>query len=353
MNLALMQAKRALGNTGENPAVGCVIVKNSCVIGAGFTGKKGRPHAEVNAINSSKFNIDNSCLYVTLEPCSHYGKTSPCTKTIKRNKIKKVFFSIKDPDIRSFNKCLKELKKNGISVQTGICASEISKFYNSYLKAKSNALPFVTCKVAISKDYFTIDKRNKWITNKYSRARVQLIRSFHDCIITSSQTIIDDNPMLTCRINGLSRRSPSRIILDNRLRIPLNSKLISNSSRYRTIIFYNKINKRKIKILKRLRIESFKIPLTAKGNFNLHKVLTKLKDLGFSRIFLESGVKLTTSFLSDNLVDDFKLFISGAKLGKNGNGNIKGYFRRFIVNKKSTTEKINLFGEKLKSYKIK
>ena len=113
------------------------------------------------------------------------------------------------------------------------------------------------------------------------------------------------------------------------------------------------MNKKKIKILKKLRIKSFKIPLTAKGNFNLQKVLIKIKNLGFSRIFLESGVKLTTSFLSDNLVDDFKLFISNTKLGKNGDGNIKGYFRRFIGNKKSTTEKINLFGEELKSYKIK
>ena len=120
MSLALAQAKNVLGNTKENPAVGCVITKNNRLISAGFTSRNGRPHAEQNAVNFSKINLSNSQLYVTMEPCSHYGKTPPCVKLIIKKKIKKVFFSVKDPDPRSFNKCKNVLKKNNIFVYNGI-----------------------------------------------------------------------------------------------------------------------------------------------------------------------------------------------------------------------------------------
>ena len=190
MRLALQQAKKTLGNTKENPAVGCVIARNNQLISAGYTDLNGRPHAERNAINFCKTNLKNSILYTTLEPCSHHGKTPPCVQLIANKRIKRVFFSVKDPDIRSYNKCSKKLKKKGIYVKSGIYSFEIKKFYKSYFLAKKKALPFVTCKLAISKDFFTINKKKRWITNKYSRARVHLMRSFHDCIITSSQTII-------------------------------------------------------------------------------------------------------------------------------------------------------------------
>jgi len=353
MRLALQQAKKTLGNTKENPAVGCVITKKGQLISAGCTSVNGRPHAEQNAVDFCKINLSNSNLYVTLEPCSHHGKTPPCVQLIINNKIKKVFFSIKDPDIRSFNKCSKELKKKGTYIKNGICSSEIKNFYRSYYKFKKDILPFVTCKLAISKDFYTINKKKRWITNKYSRARVQLMRSYHDCIITSSQTIIKDNPMLTCRINGLNNRSPSRIILDNKLRIPSNSIILKESSVYRTIIFYNKFNEKKIKLLKRLKIKIYKISLNENGDLDLRKALIKAKNLGFSRIFLESGIKLTNSFLKANLVDDFKLFISNEKIGKFGLGSIKKYYQRYVKNKKFTNEQVNLFGEKLISYKIK
>ena len=164
-----MQAQRNLGNTKKNPAVGCVIVKDGCIISAGYTGVSGRPHAEQNAIVYSKNNINNSNLYVTLEPCSHYGATPPCVNVIVRNRIKKVFFYLKDPDPRSHNKSTKKLKKNNIRVQNGILASPVKNFYKSYFKYKVNILPFVTAKMAISKDFYTNSKKKKWITNKYSR----------------------------------------------------------------------------------------------------------------------------------------------------------------------------------------
>ena len=338
MRLALEQAKRTLGNTKDNPAVGCVITKNNTLISAGYTSLSGRPHAEHNAINFSKIDLNNSTLYATLEPCSHYGKTSPCVKKIINNKIKKVFFSIKDPDPRSFNKSAKHFKKKRITFNTGIHSKEISNFYRSYLIYKIKKLPFVTCKLAASKDFFTINKKKKWITNLYSRSRVHLMRSYHDCVMTSSETIIKDNPLLSCRVAGLEKRSPSKIILDNKLRIPINSRIIKDNSKYNTIIFYNKINRKKIKSL---------------NNLDLEKILIKTKDLGFSRIFLESGIKLSTSFFKMNLVNDFKIFISNIEIKKRGHGSVKSYFKSFLRYKRKKIEKVNLFGEKLISYKIK
>ena len=353
MRLALLQAQKNLGNTSENPSVGCVITKNNTVVSAGCTSNKGRPHAEYNAIYHSRRNLKDAELYVTLEPCSHYGKTSPCTKSIIKSGIKKVFFSINDPDFRSYNKSTKLLERKNIKVKKGICKDETNLFYKSYIKSKVSLLPFVTCKLAISKDFFTINKKKRWITNKYSRGRVHLMRSYHDCIMTSSETVINDNPFLTCRISGIKDRSPSRVILDRNLRIPLNSNIIKEAFNHRTIFFYNKNNRNKIRKLKNLKIELIEIPLDINNNLDLHAALIKAKELGFYRIFLESGKKMVTSFLYKNLIDDLILFVSNKNLLSNGDNNIKKELKFFSSKKKPINEMVNLFGEKLIKYKIK
>ena len=353
MKLALEQARINLGNTGTNPSVGCVIAKNNSLVSAGYTGINGRPHAEINAINFTDTKLHKASLYVTLEPCSHFGKTPPCIQSITRNKIKKVFFSIKDPDPRSFDKSTYFFKKKGINVNKGIYSKKIYKFYKSYLKFKLNELPFVTAKLAASKDFYTIDKRKKWITNTFSRGRVHMMRSENNCILTSSNTVIKDNPSLTCRIKGLEQHSPYRIILDKSLRVPIKSHVFNDSNKNKTIVFYNIFNAKKINTLKNMRIKFFKIPLDLTGDLDLEKVLIKIKKMGFYRVFLESGKNLTSKFLKENLVDDFKLFLSNKKLLHNGRGNLKSYFKSFLKNKKKNEEKVNLFGDKLITYKIK
>jgi len=349
MSLALKQAMINLGNTRENPSVGCVITKNNSLITSGHTSINGRPHAEYNAIKKSRKNLANSSLYVTLEPCSHYGKTPPCVKKIIKNKVKKVFFSIKDPDKRSYNNSSKILRMKNINVNIGIMSNKIKEFYKSYILSRENKLPFVTCKLAISKDLFTIDKQKKWITNEYSRGRVHLMRSQHDSIVTSSLTIKKDNPNLNCRINGLEKRSPTVIVLDNHLKISMRSNVIKNN----TIIFYNRFNRRKIKLLKKFGVRTYKTTLDEKGNLNLKNVLIKIKKLGFYRVFLESGITLVSNFLKENLVNDLKIYISGNKLNNNGSGNINKIFKSILKNRKYTVERVNLFGDKLISYKIK
>ena len=352
MNLALMQAKKSLGNTKENPSVGCVIVKDKNLISSGNTSFKGRPHAETIAISNSNVSVKNSTIYVTLEPCSHFGKTPPCTDKIIKTKIKRVFFSVNDPDRRSNKKSYKIFKKKKIQVKSGVLSKKINKFYESYFLYKSNFLPFVTLKLAVSKDGMTINKKKKWITNLYSRSRVHLLRSLHDCIITSSKTINIDNPLLDCRINGLKKTSPAIVILDKNLKIKKNSKIINNKKR-KIIIFYSHFNKKKIIFLKKRGIKTIKSSLDSEKNLDLKNVLLKTKALGFSRIFVETGKVLSTSFLKNNLVNEFKLFISNNKLNSNGSASIKKYFNTYLKNINYTREKVFLFDDKFITYKIK
>ena len=353
MELALRQASKVLGNTKDNPAVGCVISKNNNIIALGNTSINGRPHAEINAINFSKKDLSKSDIYITLEPCSNYGLTKPCVKTIIKKKFKRVYFSVKDPDVRSFNKSEKKFKKNKIKVFKSILKKEINFFYRSYIKFKIKKLPFVTSKVAISKDFYTIHNGGNWITNDFSRGRVHLIRSQHDCIITSYKTVIKDNPMYTCRISGLLDRTPARIILDSKLSIPTHSTILKQASKYPTYVFYNKINIRKLKVLKKMKVNLCRIKLNRDKKINLVESLRKAKQLGFSRILLESGLKLTESFLKEKLIDDFKLFISHKKLKKNGSASMKKCFNKYFKNKKKYIENVNLFGDKYFSYSLK
>ena len=353
MKLALDQAKKNLGNTNENPAVGCIITKNDSVIAAGSTSIKGRPHAEHNAIIFSKEKLNDCEIFTTLEPCSHNGVTSPCTNKIIKKNFKKVHFSLNDPDIRSFNKSFKIFNKKKMTVTKGINHKSVKEFYRSYFKYKNEILPFLTCKLAISKDFYTINKKDKWITNNFSRARGHLIRAEHDCIITSSTTIINDNPELTCRVDGLNHTSPARIILDKKLKVSLKSKIIRQAKKYKTIIFYNKSNQKKIRNFKNLNVDLYYISLDEERNLDLYQILIILKDLGYQRILLESGIKLINSFLNKNLVDDFKLFVSGKNLGNNGKNSIKKNVYLFLKNIKFFNERVNLFGDKLITYKIK
>jgi len=292
-------------------------------------------------------------LYVTLEPCSHHGITPPCVEIITKSKIKKVFFSIKDPDLHSFNKSYKYFKKKGIKVSINLLSNKVNNFYKSYIKSRKNVLPYVTSKMAISKDFYTINKKRNWITNVFSRGRGHLLRSSHDCIVTSSKTVIDDNPNLSCRIDGLENTSPARIVLDNKLQIPITSNILKDALRYPTIIFYNKALPKKINALKKINIKTFKISIDDDNNLDLKKVLIKLKSLGFYRILLEAGIKLNSSFLKEDLIDDFKLFISNKSLNNKGKGSFKTDFFLFFKKKKKFNEKVNLDGDRLISIRLK
>ena len=353
MNLALMHANKNLGSTNSNPSVGCVIVNKNKLLSAGSTSLNGRPHAEINAINFSKENLKNSSLYVTLEPCSHYGLTAPCTREIIKKKIKKVFFSCLDPDSRSFNKSSILLKKNNVIVNKKILNKHTKKFYKDYYTFKKKGLPFVTLKIALSKDYFTINKKDKWITNNFSRGRVHILRSNHNCLLTSNKTIIDDNPDLSCRIKGLEKKSPALVILDKELKISLSCNIIKSAQKRNVIIFFNKSSKSKLKILKKKKIKLIKFPLNKNGNFNLKDILKKIKILGYSRLFVECGKHLASNFLNKKLINNLVVFKSNKNIGKKGKNNFKNNMNIYLKNTKPLHENVNLFGDTFLIYRIK
>ena len=245
MKIAISLAKDRIGLTGVNPSVGCVIVKNNKIISTGQTGINGVPHAEQNAIDNAKESLNNSKLFVSLEPCSHFGKTPPCTNSIIKNKIKNVFYGMEDVDTRSKNKCTKIFNKKGIYVKSNFLKKEVKKMYKSYIYVKKHNLPYVTGKIACSKNYI-INSENKYLTNDHSLKVSHLLRYKNQGILISYKTLNNDNPILNCRLSGLEKFSPIRFVIDKNLDVKLSSKIIKTADKYKTIVFYNKnINKKK------------------------------------------------------------------------------------------------------------
>ena len=220
LDLAFQLAEKNLGKTGLNPSVGSIVVKNNTVISSGVTSISGRPHAEFNALNKIK-NTKGATLYTSLEPCTHQGKTPPCTNIIIKKKIKNVYYSFEDPDLRTYKKAKRFLKSKNINTNL-IRSKKYKNFYSSYFKNKKLKLPFISAKIAISKDYYTISKKNKWITSQHSRRISHLLRSKNDCIFSTSKTINQDNSLLNCRIDGLNNFKPDLFIIDLDLKLKKN-----------------------------------------------------------------------------------------------------------------------------------
>ena len=351
MKLAFEKAYEHLGSTKENPSVGCVIVKDNSIISSGVTSRNGRPHAEINALKR-KNNFIGSTIYVTLEPCSHYGKTSPCINTIIKKKIKKVCFSIYDPDIRSHKKAKLFLERKKIKVKTGILRNDALKFYKSYfLSKKHNALPYLDAKIAISKDYYSVNKQKKWITNFFSRQKGHLLRSKYDCILSTYKTVNEDNSKLNCRIEGLQHLSPSRVIIDRDLKLKKNLDLYKSTKKIPTFLISSKKNKKKEKFFKSKNIKIIKLN-DNKDLFSYKNILMKLKEIGFSRILCESGFNTTAGLLKNNLVHNLYVFMSQEKLDKKGKNSFKSLLSKLRLKKKEKIF-INLKGDELFKLRIK
>ena len=342
MKFALNLASDRLGLTGENPSVGCVIVKNDEIISTGQTSLNGRPHAEYNAIKNCKKNLNGSKMYISLEPCTHYGKTPPCTNIIVKSKIKEVLFSIEDTDTRTKFKSINILKKKKIKVKYGLLKNEAKKIYKSYIYNKSAKLPFVTGKLAISKDKFIYSKKRKKITSKYSDNITHLLRYKNDSILITSKTLNIDNPRLDCRIDGLSQYSPKRIILDRNLSIKKKSYIFQTSNKKNTIIFYKEGHLKKINLLKKKGVKLIKLQTDNNNFFNLKSVLNKIYSMGCRNLLVEGGKTLTNNFLKHKFFNQFYLFHSLKKLGNRAKLNVYSELNllSFKYKKKS---KINSF----------
>jgi len=309
MNLAINLARNQKGLTGLNPSVGCVIVKKNKILSYGVTNVNGRPHAETIALNKNKNKNIGSTVYLTLEPCSHYGNTPPCTNSLIKSKVKKVIYATKDLDFRSFNKAKKILESNKIKTKSGLLENKAKDLYKNYNYIKKNKFPYVTGKIACSSNFYIL-KSKFHITNEHSRRISHLLRFQNQGILTSYKTINSDNPKLTCRINGLYKYSPARLVIDRDLKIKLNSYVIKNSKNQKTIIFHNSKDLSKINNLKKKGIKLIRFNVEKNNYFDLNKLFKKIYEIGIHNLLVESGKTLTFNIISKNLFNEFYFFKS-------------------------------------------
>jgi len=316
MEIALKLANSRQGLTGSNPSVGCVIVKNDKIISIGQTSFDGRPHAEFNAIKNCIDDLNGSKMYVTLEPCCHHGLAPPCTDIIIKSKISEVIYSVVDIDKRVRNKSLKILKLNNIKVKKGLLADKIDIFYSNYFFNRKKQLPYVTGKIAISKNNLIYSKLNKRITNVRSDQFTHLLRYKNDALMVSYKTLNKDNSKLNCRIKGFDTYSPKRIILDNKLQTKVNSYLIKTANKDNTIIFYNQANKSKILDFKKKNIQLIRSEVNEQGKFDVKAILKKLYKYNCRNLLIEGGDSLTSHLLINKIFNKFYLYNSPKNLSK-------------------------------------
>ena len=316
MEIALDLARSRHGLTGSNPSVGCVIVKNDKIISIGQTSFKGRPHAESNAIKNSFEDLKGSKMYVTLEPCCHHGLTPPCTDSIIKSKISEVIYSVTDIDKRVRNKSFKILNSKKIIVKKGLLKNKIENFYYPYFFNRKKKLPYVTGKIAISKNNIIYSKYQKKITNIYSDQFTHLLRYQNDSLMITYKTLNKDNPKLNCRLKSMENFSPKRIILDNNLNSKINSYVIKTSNNGNTLIFYNKADKSKISKFKRKGIILIKSKVDRNNRFDMREILKKLYNFGCRNLLIEGGNDLTNSLVKNKIFNKFYLFKSPKNLSK-------------------------------------
>lgn len=310
-------AKKNLGQTFPNPSVACILTdKNDKILSSGITGIGGRPHAEIIAIKKIKNIAEVENLYVTLEPCFHYGITEPCVNEIlKLKNLKNVFICTKDPYYKVNEKSIKLLKKNNINVFIDTQYKNDAILINQgFFSIQLIDRPTISVKIATSLDgkIACKNQQSKWITNEKSRQFVQKIRSRYDCILTTNKTILYDNPILNVRYPKISQHQPIRVIIDRNLDLIQNFKnfnIFKTANLQRTIILTTK----NIKNITLQNIEFFQLK-----NGNLKEIFEILKNQGITRILIESGSEFITSLLKEKFIDKFYWFQSTRIIGNDG-----------------------------------
>ncbi|MFA5903716.1 MAG: bifunctional diaminohydroxyphosphoribosylaminopyrimidine deaminase/5-amino-6-(5-phosphoribosylamino)uracil reductase RibD [Desulfobacula sp.] len=318
MQKALSLAKKAKGFTSPNPCVGAVVVKNGAIIGQGYHKKAGFPHAEVEAIDDAGVNAEGATLYVTLEPCNHFGKTPPCTHKIIHSNIKKVVVGCNDPNPFVSGGGIRYLKENGIEVVSGILKEEAETLIEDFIwYIKNDKKPFVILKTASTLDGRTATATgdSKWITGSESRAFVHQVRHEVDAILIGSGTLNADNPSLTSRIEGIETKDPVRIILDTHLSIKENALVLTQTSSANTIIVtHPEASKEKRAVLEKKGVRIIDVSLKDR-RLDLNELMIKLGQMSVLSVLIEGGGTVAGAALRAGIVNKVLLFMAPRILG--------------------------------------
>jgi diaminohydroxyphosphoribosylaminopyrimidine deaminase/5-amino-6-(5-phosphoribosylamino)uracil reductase len=317
MREALRQARKGLGRTSPNPAVGAVIVRKGRILAKGYHRRAGLAHAEVEALSQLGGRADRGTLYVTLEPCNHYGKTPPCTEAILRGGIKRVVVGMNDPNPRVSGGGNEFLRKKGIDVTTGVLETDCRRLNEAFIKFVASGRPFVIIKSALTLDGWTATSggHSKWITNEKSRRFVHRLRDQVDAVLVGIGTLLADNPLLTVRLNRTGNRDPLRIIVDTHLRTPLDAKILNQESSSDTLIVVgSQVTGREQKRFQKQGVSTLVCPMKA-GMIDLAALMGILGNMSVTSLLVEGGSLITGSMLRERLVDKFYIFKAPKVLG--------------------------------------
>ena len=313
MNLALNLARGTLGQTSPNPVVGAVLVKDGQIIGMGAHLRAGEPHAEVHAVQMAGDQVKGSTLYVTLEPCSHYGKTPPCSDLIIKSGVKKVFVATTDPNPQVAGTGIERMTKAGIEVKVGILQEEARDLNKIFFYNIQTGLPYVTLKSAASLDgkTATVTGESKWITGEESRADVHHLRHQHDGIMVGINTVLKDNPSLTTRLL-VGGKNPIRIILDTHLRTPLDAQVIIDQQAPTWIVTGAEVDQNRVSQFSELGIEVLKME---SQKISIKEMIVVLGKRGITSLFVEGGAEVHGSFLKEHAFQQIITYIAPKLIG--------------------------------------
>lgn len=318
MKLALELARKAEGLTSPNPAVGAVVVKDEMVVGKGYHARCGLPHAEVNALKEAGSRAKGATLYVTMEPCDHFGKTPPCTDVIIKSGIKNVVIAMRDPNPITNGKGLKRLKANGIRITTGVLESEAKSLNRPFEKFITTGMPYVTLKMAQSLDgkIAASSGDSKWISSDDSRRMAHELRGRVDAVMVGVNTVLRDDPLLLSKNSSV--KEPRRVIVDSILKSPLKSKIFLDIKRFPVYIAATKRVSRGRSAIYARRGINLIFTRDKNGRVDLRALLRDLGRRGMMHILVEGGGELAAGLIERKLVDEFLFFVSPKIIGGRG-----------------------------------
>src|SRR5712671_6168124 len=322
MQLALSLGRRGQGRSWPNPAVGAVVVKDGVIIGRGWTQPGGRPHAEPEALRRAGEAARGATLYVTLEPCSHFGRSPPCADAVIAAGIARVVSAIEDPNPEVAGQGHAKLRAAGIVVDVGLCAKEAARDHAGHFHRIRDKRPHVILKLAVSSDgkIGAAGRKPVAITGEAAKARVHLLRAQCDAVLVGIGTVLADDPLLTCRLPGMEAQSPVRVVLDARLRIPGTSKLVHSARETPLWVMTSSLSEAPAAMkLGAAGAQVIRVAATTKPpGLDLPAVLRALSEKGISRLLVEGGARVASSFVAAGLVDEAWLLRGAEPVGADG-----------------------------------